>query len=267
MAELPDLGQHCSKAECNQLDFLPVMCTGCQLMYCKDHSPFASHECANVFNHVEKTSFNGPKSYGCDFQCCKNKELTPVLCTTCGKNFCLSHRHQVEHACEKYEAPQEKMMQTKEHVKQILEAKGKESNRKTGKGHKSKAMTANVALMKIKLNSLGNKGLPESERVYFKVALPKGSKQKFINLFVSSQWSIGRAVDSVAELAQCENRNNVSEAKKLRLFQSDTGEYIDNSTTVKQCIKEEVFFSGSTLILEYVDNETNSLENVHLYTR
>ena len=29
----PDLGQHCQNPDCNQLDFLPFKCDGCQKVY------------------------------------------------------------------------------------------------------------------------------------------------------------------------------------------------------------------------------------------
>lgn len=31
---------------------------------------------------------------------CKQKEMMPVVCPECQKNFCLSHRHAQDHKCE-----------------------------------------------------------------------------------------------------------------------------------------------------------------------
>ena len=51
----------------------------------------------------------------------------------------------------------------------------KSVTRKLGRGRKSKATAAKVALMKIKMKALGEKGTPETERVYLSVLLPLGS--------------------------------------------------------------------------------------------
>ena len=46
--------------------------------------------------------------------------------------------------------------------------------RKVGRGRKSKATAAKVALMKIKMKAVGDKGVPDSERIHLLVALPIG---------------------------------------------------------------------------------------------
>uniref|UniRef100_A0A5K3EG93 AN1-type domain-containing protein n=1 Tax=Mesocestoides corti TaxID=53468 RepID=A0A5K3EG93_MESCO len=43
--EFPDLGAQCAVKSCRMLDFLPVRCSGCQLVFCKDHYCFDCHSC------------------------------------------------------------------------------------------------------------------------------------------------------------------------------------------------------------------------------
>lgn len=49
--------------------------------------------------------------------------------------------------------------------------------RKVARGRKSKATAAKVALMKIKMKAVGDKGVPDSERIHLLVALPIGHRE------------------------------------------------------------------------------------------
>lgn len=48
----------------------------------------------------------------------------------------------------------------------------------------------------------------QTERIYFQVFLPKGSKEKSKPMFFCQQWSIGRVIDFAASLASLKNDNN-----------------------------------------------------------
>ncbi|GJM98898.1 hypothetical protein PR202_ga15950 [Eleusine coracana subsp. coracana] len=43
----PDLGAHCDNPDCNQLDFLPFVCDGCDNTFCAEHRTYMAHACAN----------------------------------------------------------------------------------------------------------------------------------------------------------------------------------------------------------------------------
>ena len=47
--EFPELGKNCHKAECKQLDFLPMKCDGCSQIFCKDHFPYDTHSCPEAY--------------------------------------------------------------------------------------------------------------------------------------------------------------------------------------------------------------------------
>jgi hypothetical protein len=78
---------------------------------------------------------------------------------------------------------------------------------------------AKVQLMKLKMKSLGDSGLPETERLYFLV-LPPGAAAGGggVGCFVSSRWSLGKVVDTLALLTKTPNMNNQAKARKLTIF-------------------------------------------------
>ncbi|KAI1294990.1 AN1-type zinc finger protein 2B [Halotydeus destructor] len=135
--EFPDLGQHCSITTCNRLDFLPIRCDSCSKTYCSDHYSYTSHTCPNahtkdfqvpvcplcsqpvamkrgelpdirVSAHIDddcqdvrakQKRKNSVFSSKCTKKGCKSREMVKILCTVCDKNFCLKHRHSMDHDC------------------------------------------------------------------------------------------------------------------------------------------------------------------------
>ena len=81
--------------------------------------------------------------------------------------FC---RHQQDHQCPKYVAPEKTMTATKAVVKEILESKKDEIQApKKLRSVKAQRTAAKVQLMKLKMKSCGDKSLPQEERAYFLV--------------------------------------------------------------------------------------------------
>ena len=50
--DLMSIGDHCNV--CQQLDFLPYKCSGCQLHFCSEHRLPASHSCTNPPNDAKE---------------------------------------------------------------------------------------------------------------------------------------------------------------------------------------------------------------------
>lgn len=134
--EFPHLGKHCSKSDCNKLDFLPIKCDACDQIFCAEHYSYITHNCANIYKknnqvpacplcsrpipvkkgehpdyvvgaHIDNDCQSDPAknrrkvfTNKCSFHKCKTKELLPVICKDCSKNFCIKHRHPTDHACE-----------------------------------------------------------------------------------------------------------------------------------------------------------------------
>ncbi|XP_068160371.1 AN1-type zinc finger protein 1 [Antennarius striatus] len=265
MAEL-DIGKHCQIDSCNQKDFLPFACDYCSGVFCLEHRSRVAHSCPE--KPVEKTTRteSGSRSYPCSFQDCKGKELLPVICTECKKHFCLVHRHQDDHRCEKLEFQKPRMAVTKELVQKIVESKDG-SKSKGRRGAKNSATAAKVALMKLKLHALGDKGLPQAERIFFQVYLPKESKELSQPMFFCSKWSVGKVVDFAASLANLKNNNNVLTAKKLRLCHPQTGDafQMDDSLLSLLGHSDTPLYNGGNVILEYLDTECIALQDVSEY--
>ncbi|KAJ9562372.1 hypothetical protein OSB04_007532 [Centaurea solstitialis] len=133
----PDLGKHCQLSDCNQLDFLPFKCDGCQKVFCVEHRSYKSHECSNSDHNSRKvlvcetcsSSIEIPrnskggedemnsiltkhqKSGDCDPKkkkkpTCGVKRCKEILtfsntssCRSCQIKFCLKHRFQSDHTC------------------------------------------------------------------------------------------------------------------------------------------------------------------------
>ncbi|KAG8544902.1 hypothetical protein GDO81_021632 [Engystomops pustulosus] len=133
--EFPDLGKHCSEPTCKQLDFLPLKCDACEQIFCKDHITYALHSCSSAYKkdvqvpvcplcntpipvkrgqtpdivvgeHIDRDCKSDPAQQKrkiftnkCGKPGCRQKELMKVICDDCHGNFCLKHRHPLDHEC------------------------------------------------------------------------------------------------------------------------------------------------------------------------
>lgn len=265
MAEL-DIGRRCQVDSCHLKDFLPFVCDACGGVFCLEHRSRDTHSCSEESVKRESRTAGGTTSYLCSFEECKGKELLPVICPQCEKHFCLAHRHQDDHKCEKLEVQKPRMAATKELVQKIVESKDG-SKSKGRRGAKNSATAAKVALMKLKMHAAGDKELPQTERTYFQVYLPKESKDSSQPMFFCSKWSVGKVVDYAASLAGLNNNNNVLTAKKLRLCHPQTGEALrmDDTLFLLLAHPETPLHNGGNVILEYLDNECTGLDDVSDY--
>nr|KAF6350593.1 zinc finger AN1-type containing 2A [Myotis myotis] len=132
--EFPDLGKHCAEETCKQLDFLPLKCDVCEQDFCKDHFTYAAHKCPFAYKkdvqvpvcplcnrpipvkkgeipdvvvgeHMDRDCRCRPGkkekvfTFRCSKKGCKKKEMLPVACDQCHGNFCIQHRHPLDHSC------------------------------------------------------------------------------------------------------------------------------------------------------------------------
>lgn len=132
--EFPGLGEHCADHQCQRLDFLPMKCDACEKIFCITHYKYDSHSCPQAYlkenqvpicplcnqpvpltrgelpdvgvnQHIENDCQDDralkKRIYKnrCSFTRCKNKELIPITCNQCRKNYCLRHRHPLDHEC------------------------------------------------------------------------------------------------------------------------------------------------------------------------
>ncbi|CAG8583202.1 4596_t:CDS:2 [Ambispora leptoticha] len=135
--EFPDLGGHCHKTSCKQLDYLPFKCSYCKNAFCHEHSKPQDHDCPSapqgdgarvptcpicnapvpvnkgedpnirMERHIANDCRPAPKTTStkpfnsCSVQNCKQRVAVKLLCSGCGKNYCIKHRLEVDHMCEK----------------------------------------------------------------------------------------------------------------------------------------------------------------------
>lgn len=257
--ELPDLGEQCGVDTCKQLDFLPIRCADCGGVYCKHHSLPCYHACpAQETNKDQEGKEKGSITrHPCQVGGCRGGELTPIVCSKCGGNFCLAHRHQADHRCPGLTQPDtSKQEQAAAHIKALAD------NMVVGKkqGKKSEQLAAKVQLMKLKQKAIGDKNIPQQDRIYFLLLLPKSSSSSSssIPVFVSQHWTIGRAIDDIATLAKLENKNNILGVPKLRLFHP-SGSQLGPTDTVLQAVLGETVLSGQTVQMEYISEDMLSL--------
>ncbi|XP_074857704.1 AN1-type zinc finger protein 2B isoform X2 [Carettochelys insculpta] len=133
--EFPDLGAHCSEPACKRLDFLPLKCDACEQIFCTDHITYTQHRCTSAYKkdvqvpvcplcnipvpvrkgempdrvvgeHIDRDCKSDPaqrkrKIYTnkCLKPGCKQREMMKVICDQCHGNFCLKHRHPLDHEC------------------------------------------------------------------------------------------------------------------------------------------------------------------------
>ncbi|NWZ68239.1 ZFAN1 protein, partial [Acrocephalus arundinaceus] len=255
-------------------DFLPFVCDGCSGIFCLQHRSLDAHECSEVNIRNSSVKPDQHRSYPCSYNDCNRKELLPVLCPYCEKHFCLRHRHQSDHACEKLDTPKPRMAATQQfndHTNRnniISDSKKRdEVKSKKCKGAKHSETAAKVALMKLKMHAYGDKSLPQTERIYFQVFLPKGNKEKSKPMFFCSKWSIGKVVDFAASLASLKNDNNKSTSQKLRLCHSASGEVLPFEHTLETWLSDKDYplYNGGSIILEYLDNNILFIEDTESY--
>lgn len=268
--ELPQVGEHCSQPDCNKLDFLPVPCALCNLLYCKDHaSPFV-HSCSKQISNMVASKTKS-ESFKCTYQDCSASSAVKMLCSKCEQHFCLSHRH---HDCQ--ELPKKDIdswRAPKEQFKKVKAETDKQVEEKLRLAHQAspakRALANKIRLMKIKGKAFGDNKVPVVDRLFFNVHYPlvNDVSKEARALFISKTWTVGRAIDFFAKRMKVENNNNVQDAPKLRLFIKENGLLVTNEmdTVFEALVKDQIIIDGDSLVLEYVKPniaESNDFESV-----
>lgn len=263
--EFPNTGECCTLDDCKQLDFLPFKCDHCHLTFCKDHFNAESHKCSKSLSDV--ISSKEPSSnFVCSKQDCKETSLTEMLCYKCKIHFCLKHRY---HGCfetnddetlkklKKWQIPKKQFAQAKAIVDQEVSDSLKKS--------KNTAMANKVQLMRVKSVAVGPKNIPMNERCYFLVYPPVTILSKVTStpkgIYMNKNWTIGKIIDSTADIFKIPNNNNTSTTNKLHLFNHNTGECICDKmdTPLTDLFENSLLIDGQCIILEYSDNASVDL--------
>ncbi|XP_039282278.1 AN1-type zinc finger protein 1 [Nilaparvata lugens] len=260
--EFPEAGKRCNHLECKQLDFLPIVCDFCKLVFCKDHSSTIGHSCPkNVDNSVPNSKVSDAVSYKCTEDGCSQSGVVPMLCANCQKHFCLAHRH---HGCfdakpakkeiDKLRAHKELQNKVKAEMNKQVDLTLKAAQKKSAA---SRALANKLKLMKIKGKAVGDFRVPTTDRLYFLIQPPLTTPGKETKpIYLSKDWSIGKATDYCAKRLNIDNHNNQLDSPKLRLFLQETGQLIthDMDTILGSFINDSII-DGDSLVLEFIDFE------------
>lgn len=154
----------------------------------------------------------------------------------------------------------------------------------------AKVKTASkIHLMRIKQKAKGPKTVPPKYRIYFAIKKPVNMEPKHVKIvnelenlnqietvvldpdlkdtipvFISSTWSLGRAIDSICDSCNIQNDNNKVGPTKIRIFRQLDGYCISPvklDVEVQDLLKNEVLLEGDKLVMEYIS--TDILNSLH----
>uniref|UniRef100_A0A2P2HX67 AN1-type zinc finger protein 1-like n=1 Tax=Hirondellea gigas TaxID=1518452 RepID=A0A2P2HX67_9CRUS len=272
--EFPQLGDHCSVSECQELDFLPIKCQHCCQLYCGKHFQPYLHHCQHL-PQISQGSDNSSFKHACTYNTCKAKELVAVPCTHCHSNFCLQHRHPPDHNCSSL-APQPPTREdmAREKVQKIADAMPDKPKKRAG--HKDPKLAAKVQLMKLKMRCVqcGKSNMLPEESTYFLVVLPLQTSNavttvtavRTIAVCVSSSWSVGKALDAIADLAKISNHNNIGGERVLQLYRHHDGSLLPAQTVITELLATNGLCNGETIVLENMPRGNTTLTDLHKYS-
>ncbi|XP_057652423.1 AN1-type zinc finger protein 1-like [Diorhabda carinulata] len=254
--EFPNIGKQCAHSQCKQLDYLPLVCK-CGEIFCSEHYNGHIQHCEVANPIIEAKSNNQVESvFICSHLDCKKRDIVPLICGRCQKHYCVEHRHlavcndkdeeTLRTEKEKFSAP----MRAFNEAKAIVDKQLDKNLYELKKNPKNRDIAKKVLLMKIKNKATGLTTVPMLNRVYFNVTYAENS----LPIFVSNQWSLGRAIDAIAQEMKLRNDNNKATDTKLRLFKEQGNASIssDLSITIKELIDHHVLFDGDSLLIKYV---------------
>ncbi|KAH8832994.1 hypothetical protein DL96DRAFT_1458035 [Flagelloscypha sp. PMI_526] len=135
-SHLLNVGTACSLNSCHLVDFLPFKCQHCTSLYCAEHFHPVKHDCTRfnpltddriapncpacnepvaippdedpnlrMDSHLADCSVitgkvtKKPTRPTCAKKRCTKSLISPIFCTSCGHNFCVSHRFPKDHDC------------------------------------------------------------------------------------------------------------------------------------------------------------------------
>lgn len=120
-------------------------------------SEHIDNDCQDVRAKSKRSAASGSRIFTnkCNAKGCKQKEMIPVLCSECKINFCLKHRHPVDHACDPRSARIPKSMQSLtssasasvSSIRSSAAAAASSASRKIGQLFKPQTTTATTAHM------------------------------------------------------------------------------------------------------------------------
>jgi len=103
MAELHNVGAHCTAAHCGRQDFLPFTCEACGQQFCQDHFRREAHNCTapEAVRSQAPVAARPVDLPRCAARGCKEQLFAHnrFHCERCGQHVCIRHRFEDDHPC------------------------------------------------------------------------------------------------------------------------------------------------------------------------
>ncbi|GAA5887444.1 hypothetical protein JCM6882_002532 [Rhodosporidiobolus microsporus] len=255
MASAPppsDIGTHCTLPSCNALDFLPLVCTHCAHLFCRQHASPTAHACAadpatKGLTAEERLSTAGVQ---------RGPELRELLPDP------KRHKREEVALSEEEQAKKAKQAEALEKLMASL-AKGKSGGGVPSAPAKKKVNPA-VELMKLKQRAkpadpkhVKREGdVPVLERVYLTVRYQEGQEGEekgMKEVWVAKTITAGKALDLFADLFKANNQNNTTtDPSKLLSLAVPSASTPDSPTrlVLPTLFSSQVTNGGSVLLLK-----------------
>lgn len=247
-------GKQCTVPDCKQLDFLPLQCS-CNKFFCQQHYFEHGVSCEQLKQNFDVCSSTNSTVFKCSSEDCKEVSLLALKCLKCDKHYCIKHRYHTKCYDLKTSTPTPKISEQEiQKVYGLVDQKVTEQLAKALKKPNSKKTANKIILMRLRGRATGETNIPTTDRVYFTVYfLKKDETVGSLPVYVSSTWSIGRCIDSVAKLCSLANNNNQVNGMKLRFFVKETQEILVAalSERLQVLIANATIFDGQDLVLDY----------------
>lgn len=218
-----NIGKNCYK--CNQLDFLPFYCEFCKHVYCSNHRSLDVHDCVGRPQRpVSPSLYDGPTAASLFPDSQKRKEKLEKSFKDASPTT-IKEQQQAKTGSK----PGAMMKLTKFLHLQKLQRSGTLTSL-FGKLKGKPSGTNKIAeTSTIKKTAKGSNLVPAQDRVYIWVVFIDGNEETLgktditkqrKGVWISSKWSMGRALDSIADVLNIRNSNNSTQetSDRLNLF-------------------------------------------------
>lgn len=272
--ELPHIGETCFV--CRRNDYLPFRCNHCSRIVCVDHKADHGDDCplnAVSFSLSDKSPTTKIANFKktCDF--CKKTTLALELstCSHCNQDFCLYHRHQVQHNCSQL-ATEKILRDSEEDERNMRRQQALDEVKQLRSSHptqvapnysiktldpKKQALARRVRVMKIKQFARGPPNIQPEDRIYFEVKFERESSaiaNNVTKIFASPKHTIGRLVDWCADALKVINKNHIPGADTLVFKikdENDVDTILSNQAPFSQYLDSGMLHDGDEITLTY----------------
>ncbi|KAJ3071481.1 Peroxiredoxin-2 [Podochytrium sp. JEL0797] len=167
----------------------------------------------------------------CSLPTCPTVEKIVSLCPGCNQNFCLAHRHAVDHTCPSIPQQAVQAQEKKEAIQNLVNSK---LGIKKDSGIAKESAAAKPAAP-----------IVAKKKINYKIELMK-LKQS------AKDWPVGKLVDKIAVIGKVANFNNVGDSadKKLALFDWETRQELPMNESLSFLIAEGKLQQAGSVALE-----------------